>query len=87
MPEQLAFMGLFPPNIFKSLLFKATNVARLTSPASEPVSTTSHGAVYMLFSEPDRAVDTIPAPCLFVDVVKRQWLFPGAAPLPSSMDK
>lgn len=69
LPELPAFMGLFPPNIFKSLLFKATNVAHLTSLASEPVSTTSRGAADMLFSEPDRVADTIPAPCLFVDVV------------------
>lgn len=35
-PEQPAFTGLLPPSIFKSLLFKATNVAHLGSSAEDP---------------------------------------------------
>lgn len=30
---------------------------------------------------------TVPSPCLFVDMVKRQWTAPGLAPNPSSSDK
>lgn len=32
-------------------------------------------------------METVLSPCLFVDVVKRQWTAPGLAPNPSSSDK
>lgn len=87
LPEQLALTGLFPPTIFKSLLFKATNVAHLSSPPAGDIPPPSHEVSAPLFSELSKAVDAIPALCLFLNVVQRQWTTPGSAPIPSSTDR
>lgn len=82
-PDQPAFTGLFPQSLFKSLLFKAVNSARLSSPIADPVPVSSSGSLDLMFAEPSRPVTSIPTPPLFLDVVKRQWSSLGTAPLPS----
>ncbi|XP_060543266.1 uncharacterized protein LOC132710656 [Pantherophis guttatus] len=87
-PDQPAFTGLFPQALFKSLLFKAVNTARLSSPNADPVPPqSSSGALDLMFAEPARPITSVPTPPLFLDVVKRQWESPASAPLPSSNDK
>lgn len=89
-PDQPAFTGLFPQSLFKSLLFKAVNTARLSSPHADPAPASSSSvsvSLDLMFAEPSRPVASIPTPPLFLDVVKRQWSSPGSAPLPSSNDR
>lgn len=87
-PDQPAFTGLFPQALFKSLLFKAVNTAGLRPPFPAQMPTpAAHGALDPLFAEPPKAVDSIPTPPLFLDVIRKQWISPGAAPTPSTMDK
>ncbi|XP_058045915.1 lamina-associated polypeptide 2-like [Ahaetulla prasina] len=87
LPEQPAFTSLFPPNLFKSLLFKAKNVAQLGSSSAQSVASSSKDASDLVFSEPAHVVDTIPAPGLFIEVVKRQWSAPSSSTIPTSADK
>lgn len=86
-PEQPSFMGLFPQVLFKSLLFKAVNTAQLGSSTPEPAPTPAPGSLNPLFAEPSRSVTSIPMPPLFLKVIKKQWAWPGAAPVSSSMDR
>lgn len=86
-PEQPAFTGLFPQAPFKSLLFKAVNTAQLGSGPPEPAPQSAPGSLNPLFAEPSRPVSSIPTPPLFLNVVKKQWAAPGAAPVPSSMGR
>lgn len=85
-PEQLAFMGVFPQALFKSLLFKAVSTAQLGYVHTEPSPTSAPGSLNPLFAEPAKPVTSIPMPPLFLDVIKKQWASPGASPAPSSMD-
>lgn len=88
LPEQPAFTGLFPQALFKSLLFKAVNTAGFSSSSTVQSSTpATPGALDPLFVEPPKAVESIPTPPLFLDVIKKQWVAPGAAPTPSATDK
>lgn len=68
--EQPVFIGLFPPAIFKSLLFKVSNVVQLGSPATREAPPPSHEVLNPLFSELTKPVDAIPVPHLFLDVVQ-----------------
>lgn len=63
-PEQAAFTGLFPPALFKSLLFKAVNTAQLAS--TEMIPPTSRGSLDPMFAELTKPVDSIPVPLLFL---------------------
>lgn len=83
-PEQPAFTGLFPPALFKSLLFKAVNTAQLGSNPVQSGSTPSQASLDPVFAEPTQSVDSVPVPPLFLDVVRRQWSSPGSVPVPSS---
>lgn len=66
LPELSAFTGLFPLAIFKSLLFKASNTACLGSSLAGDEPQTSRERSNALFSEPNRAVDVVPVPPLFL---------------------
>lgn len=85
-PEQSAFNGLFPLALFKSLLFKAVNTAQIGSVTPETVLPPSQGTLNPLFVELIRSVDTVPAPPLFLDVIRKQRSCPGSALVPSSTD-
>lgn len=68
-PDQPLFIGLFHPQLFCSLLFKAIVTTHLgeTTPASS-ASVSSDPAAAM-FAEPTVDPETIPAPKLFTDVM------------------
>lgn len=53
LPEQPAFIGLFPPAIFRSLLFKAVNAAQLgPSSAGDAPSESSCEGLILCFLNP-----------------------------------
>lgn len=54
-PEQPMFTGLFPPSVFKSLLFKATKVAHLESRLERTGVSTTQDPADPLFSQLDRS--------------------------------
>lgn len=87
-PDQPSFVGLFRPQVFRSLLFKAQTTTRLGCPLplAEPVYTAVDPST-SLFVEPTVQRDTVPALKLFSDVVQRQWPFPNSGPLPNGKDK
>lgn len=80
-PEEPAFTGLFPQALFKTLLFKAVNAAQLGSCSTELVPPPSHWSRNPLFVEPTKPLDSIPAPPLFLGVVRKQWSLSGSAPV------
>ncbi|XP_060542718.1 ligand-dependent nuclear receptor corepressor-like protein isoform X7 [Pantherophis guttatus] len=84
-PDQLAFIGLFKPQLFCSLLFKAIAITRLGSPPSAAPSATDPAAA--MFAEPTSDPETIPAPKLFTDMLQCQWALPGAGHSPNGLDK
>lgn len=86
-PDQSPFIGLFNPQLFRSLLFKAIATTRLGEipPAVSTPSTSDPASA--LFAEPVVAPETVPAPKLFLDVLQRQWSLPGAGPSPNNLDK
>lgn len=76
-PDQPSFIGLFRPHMFRSLLFKAQTTTRLgTAPSSSGVPSSSRDPASSLFEEPSVQSEVVPAPKLFSDVLRRQWL-PG----------
>lgn len=86
--EKPMYFGLFCPNLFKTLLFKAkttANMGRMESLADYPMEPKDPCA--SLFTEQVTAQEVIPSPKFFVDVIKRQWDQPGFIPAPSGMDK
>lgn len=87
-PEQPAFTGLFPPTIFKSLLFKAVNAAQLGPSSVRDASfASSHDRNNPLFLELTKLMEAIPTPHLFLDVLQCQWTSPHSALAPSSVDR
>ncbi|XP_060542672.1 neuronal membrane glycoprotein M6-b isoform X1 [Pantherophis guttatus] len=87
-PDQPSFVGLFCPQMFQSLLFKAQMTTRLGIPTSKPKDSSNIiDSMANLFEEPAVAAETIPAPKLFSDVLQRQWKFPSSGPSPNSLDK
>lgn len=88
-PDQPAFIGLFRPQLFRSLLHKAlavTGLGNSTSASTDPQPAGPSQAT-SLFIEPAVEPDLIPAPKLFTDVVQRQWNLPGSGPVPNGLDK
>lgn len=85
-PNQPAFIGLFSPQVFRSLLFKALSVTRLggTPPPGEVPSTSTIPAS-SLFAEPEVEPEMVPAPKLFTDVILRQWALPRSGPTPNGL--
>lgn len=91
-PDQPAFIGLFRPNLFRSLLHKAQVVTGLgvssSASSSSAAPTTAQGdSASSLFQEPSVQKEVIPAPKLFSDVVLRQWAVPSSGPVPNTLDK
>lgn len=87
-PDQPAFIGLFRPQLFWSLLYKALAVTRLeSSPPPEAGPSDGQDPATSLFVEPTAQPELIPAPKLFTDVVQRQWSLPGTGPAPNGLDK
>lgn len=73
-PDPPAFTGLFPPNLFKSLLHKA----RGSGGGYRELDYSNNRAC--LFSKSLAEKEEIPAPQLFLDVVKKQWAKPSTFP-------
>lgn len=88
MPDQPAFVGLFQPQIFKSLLHKAKTSTKLgiTQIPSESAQGSADPA-NPLFAEPSIESEEVLTPRLFLDIVQRQWTSPGSGPNPSGLDK
>lgn len=87
-PDAPAFIGLFCPALFRSLLHKArltTNLGavRVQSATSQP-ETGLHDA---LFKQAKQEKDYIPCPQLFADVLQTPWGQPGSLTTPSNLDK
>ncbi|XP_058037681.1 uncharacterized protein LOC131197525 [Ahaetulla prasina] len=87
-PDQPSFVGLFNPQLFRSLLHKAKVTTRLgvTHTAPDPTSGTTDPPLD-LFSVPVIESEEVPAPKLFVEVVDRQWTTPIAGPNPNALDR
>lgn len=87
-PDQPSFIGLFRPQMFRSLLYKAQMVTHLGgASATTQSSSSSVDATSSLFQEPTVQKGVVPAPKLFSDVVLRQWSFPSSGPVPNNLDK
>ncbi|XP_034289304.1 uncharacterized protein LOC117675085 [Pantherophis guttatus] len=87
-PDQPAFVGLFKPQLFRSLLHKAkiTTGLGISRPSeSNPKEGTS--TAVPLFEEPSIETEEIPGPGLFKDVLQRQWSSPASGPSPSAVDR
>lgn len=76
--------GLFPPGLFKSVLYKAHAATGLgPSPAQDSAQAQSQGDP--LFSVVTREMDFVPTPPLFLETVRSQWSSPASGPAPSSL--
>lgn len=86
-PDQPAFIGLFKPQIFRSLLHKA----KITMGLGLPLPKSSYSATGVgpssLFEEPTFEAEEIPGPKMFKDVVTRQWSAPVSGPNPNTVDR
>lgn len=88
MPDQPTFVGLFCPQLFKSLLHKAKTTTQHGTVQTAPVTATGlDNPVDLLFAEPTIELEEIPAPRLFLDIVHRQWTSPGSGRSPSGLDR
>lgn len=86
-PDQPVFTGLFPQALFKSLLFKVVNTSELGLPSPTQAPSLQLMGLWILFSL-NHLRWWIPfLPHLFLDVIRKQWISPGAAPTLSAMDK
>lgn len=80
-PDQPSFVGLFRPQMFRSLLYKARAVTKLGGSQPSATSTVpTPDLASALFQESTVQAEVIPAPKLFSDVVNRQWAFPSTGP-------
>ncbi|XP_060547661.1 lamina-associated polypeptide 2, isoforms alpha/zeta-like [Pantherophis guttatus] len=86
-PDRTPFIGLFKPQLFRSLLRKAIVTTRLGNVSSVPPDSVISDPASAVFAEAAVDPETIPAPKLFLDVLQRQWNLPGAGPSPNSLDK
>lgn len=82
LPDQPPFIGLFRPQVFRSLLFKAIATTWLGKVPSSSATPSSLDPASAMFAEPTIHPETIPAPKLFIDVLHRQRSLPGAGPSP-----
>lgn len=86
-PDQPAFIGLFKPQLFRSLLYKALAVMHLGSASATPPSgPRGSDMASSLFVELSVQQDTLPAPKLFMDVIQREWSLPSSGPVPNGLD-
>ncbi|XP_058049789.1 uncharacterized protein LOC131203498 [Ahaetulla prasina] len=86
LPEQPMFKGLFRPHLFKALLSKAKAVTK-QGLIGEQGACPEQDPADMLFSEPTVETETVPAPKLFLDMIKKQWEAPAALPNMSSLER
>ncbi|XP_058020135.1 uncharacterized protein LOC131188700 isoform X2 [Ahaetulla prasina] len=86
LPEQPMFKGLFRPHLFKALLSKAKAVTK-QGLLGEQGACPEQDPADMLFSEPTVETETVPAPQLFLDMIKKQWEAPAALPNMSSLER
>ncbi|XP_034281058.1 uncharacterized protein LOC117670189 [Pantherophis guttatus] len=87
-PDQPAFVGLFKPQLFRSLLHKAKLTTGLgVSRPSEISPKEGPSTSVPLFEEPIIESEEIPGPKIFRDVLQRQWSSPASGPSPNSLDK
>lgn len=86
-PDQPSFIGLFRPQVFHSLLFKAIATTHLGDPPPSAGTSSLSDLATAMFAEPIIDPETIPAPKLFTDVLQCHWTLPGAGPSPNGLDK
>lgn len=87
-PGKPTYTGLFWPNLFKTLLFKAKTTANMgITGGMTDTSTEPQDPCTSLFMEQVTVQEMIPSPKFFVDVIQQQWDQPGSIPAPSWMDK
>lgn len=87
-PDQPSFVGLFKPQLFRSLLHKAKLTTRLGSTSSQPSSSqTDTTPAVPLFEEPVIETEEIPGPSLFREVLRKQWAAPASGPNPNQLDR
>lgn len=85
-PDQPSFVGLFKPQLFRSLLHKAKLTTQLGS--SQPSSSQGDTAAAVpLFEEPVIETEEIPGPRLFREVLRKQWATPASGPNPNQLDR
>uniref|UniRef100_A0A2D4P8T7 Uncharacterized protein n=1 Tax=Micrurus surinamensis TaxID=129470 RepID=A0A2D4P8T7_MICSU len=71
-PDQPVFTGLFKPQLFRSLLYKAKNTACLSKPPPAPTSEQPEAADDLIFTQPVSEVETVPVPQMFSDLINKQ---------------
>lgn len=87
-PDQPAFVGLFKPHLFRSLLHKAKITTGLGSPRPLPTNAGEGSSSSVpLFEEPTVDSEEIPGPKLFRDLLQRQWSAPASGPSPNAVDR
>lgn len=87
-PDPSSFVGLFKPQLFRSLLHKAKTTTHLgvARPTPTPFGEGIASSV-PLFEEPTFEAEEIPSPKLFKDVVQRQWSSPVSGPNLSTSER
>ncbi|XP_034296649.1 uncharacterized protein LOC117679126 [Pantherophis guttatus] len=87
-PDQPAFVGLFKPQLFRSLLHKAKAITGLGSSQASSVNTgEGPSSSIPLFEVPTIESEEIPGPKIFRDVLQRQWAAPASGPSPNVLDR
>lgn len=79
-PDPPAFSGLFIPSLFKPLLHKARATTKLGGGATALATAMFQDPGQAMFSDRSADKEEVPAPPLFLEVVKHQWAWPGAFP-------
>lgn len=86
-PDLPSFVGLFKPQMFRSLLHKAKLTTGLGSPPPAPSSGEGTSQSIPLFEEPTIESEEIPGPKLFREVLTKQWSTPASGPNPNALDR
>lgn len=85
--DQPSFVGLFKPQLFRSLLHKAINTTGLGQTHTDPTSGQGANTAIPLFEVPSFQAEEIPGHKLFKDVLLKQWSAPASAPNPNGLDR
>ncbi|XP_039190899.1 actin cytoskeleton-regulatory complex protein PAN1-like [Crotalus tigris] len=80
-------LGLFDPNLFKSLLLKACTTANLASEQEPKPSTSSTQESNPLFVRKVVEEKQVPCPADFHETVEKEWTSLATLPSPSSTEK
>uniref|UniRef100_A0A2D4J936 Uncharacterized protein n=1 Tax=Micrurus lemniscatus lemniscatus TaxID=129467 RepID=A0A2D4J936_MICLE len=86
-PDLPIFTGLFRPQLFKSLLFKAKNTTWLDNTGTPPTPNITGEAEDLIFSQPVIEAEVIPVPHMFSNLVQKQWAAAASYPTPTGHDK